>query len=533
MKRAPRPSLLFWLATVTSAAVLGCGLNQEGVRPHAEIISYPASAVLDASGDWLFVANSNADLRYNDGTLIALRVARAREDRLNRGVTIDGAFVAAETCPSVNYVRPLGESPDYCCIDPLDPYILNCDERRYVEKGSSVRIGSFAAGMVRQDPPCSINPMDECKTCDGTASQGTSRLLIAVRGDTSLTYVDVTPEAVDANGSVVQPLVLDCVGDSTDGSNGDEEFASCDDGHRIVDTESALALSTADPDPPLVRFPDEPYALALDDDSGLLYAGHLAGSTTRPGSGGVSLFDVAAVDNAMKPPRFIASFPVFAANSSGLVGVTSLRWEPGRAVFATSRYLPMVTGLSATAALGCPLRKADMEPIREIAIFGSGETFATSLAGSETRGIQFVQSTLTTEDDMGQSHEEVVEHAFVLQRLPPAVVDFYHGLPNQVIEVCQSPTFLQKKKTIAGDRLFVNCFDSGEIFVINPYVPRVERIFSVGRGPASLVFSDHDPTVAYVVGFGDNNISVIDIAPGSPSQYHVVQRIGFPNSVPR
>ena len=36
------------------------------------------------------------------------------------------------------------------------------------------------------------------------------------------------------------------------------------------------------------------------------------------------------------------------------------------------------------------------------------------------------------------------EHAFVLQRVPPAVVDFYQGIPNQVLEVCQSPTFLQK-----------------------------------------------------------------------------------------
>jgi hypothetical protein len=354
-------------------------------------------------------------------------------------------------------------------------------------------------------------------------------LLIAVRGDTSLTYVDVTPETTDADGNVVQPLVLDCVGDNSDAVNPDangnpETFASCDEGHRIVDTESALALTTSDPEPPLVRFPDEPYALALDEDKGLLYAGHLAGSTTRPGSGGVSLFDVAAVSDVMKAPRFIASFPVFAANASGLVGVTSLRWEPGRAVFATSRYLPMVTGLSATAALGCPLRKGDMEPIREVAIFGNGETFATSLAGSETRGIQFVKSMAGTEE---------VEHAFVLQRLPPAVVDFYNGLPNQVIEVCQSPTFLQKNDAGEGDRLFVNCFDSGVIFVINPFVPRVERIFSVGRGPASLVFPENDSTVAYVVGFGDNNISVIDIAPGSPTQYHVVQRIGFPNSVPR
>ncbi len=545
MKRASRPSLLLLLllAAATSPVVFGCGLNQEGVRPWQDSIGYPASAVLDQSGDWLFVANSNADLRYNDVTLIALRLARAKEDRLKRGVTIEGAFVPAETCPSINYVRPRGESGDFCCVDPLDPYIINCDERRYIEKGATVRIGSFAAGMVRQDPKCGVDAQNDCESGCVKDELGAplSRLLLAVRGDTSLTYVDVRPEGVDARGNP-ENLVLDCVGDSTDHTNG-EEFAACDDDHRIVETESGLALASEDADPPAVRFPDEPYTLAIDEDKGLLYVGHLAGSTNRPGSGGVSLFDVAPVNQTMRPPRFVATFAnIFAPSSTGLMGVTSLRWiqakdrvGQGSAVFATSRYLPMVTGLSATTALGCPGRKADMEPIREIAVFGSGETYGTTLTGSETRGIQFVKSEASVVDANGMTKQESVEHAFVLQRVPPTVVDFYQTNPNQVIEVCQSPTFLQKNlpENPADERLFVTCFDSGEIFVIDPFTPRVERIFSVGRGPAGLVFPPNDPNVAYVVGFGDNNISVVDIEPGSPSQYHVIQRIGFPTSVPR
>ena len=31
---------------------------------------------MDRNSDWLFVTNSNADLRYNDGTLMALTLAR-------------------------------------------------------------------------------------------------------------------------------------------------------------------------------------------------------------------------------------------------------------------------------------------------------------------------------------------------------------------------------------------------------------------------------------------------------------------------
>jgi hypothetical protein len=66
------------------------------------------------------------------------------------------------------------------------------------------------------------------------------------------------------------------------------------------------------------------------------------------------------------------------------------------------------------------------------------------------------------------------------------------------------------------------------------------KTFTVGRGPSGLVFDDTllddgvtKRNVAYVVGFGDNNISVIDLKPGSPTEYHVVQRIGFPRVTPR
>jgi DNA-binding beta-propeller fold protein YncE len=58
------------------------------------------------------------------------------------------------------------------------------------------------------------------------------------------------------------------------------------------------------------------------------------------------------------------------------------------------------------------------------------------------------------------------------------------------------------------------------------------KTFLVGRGPSGLVF-DKPRKVAYVVGFGDNNISVIDLMPGRTTEYSVIQRIGFPRTSPR
>jgi hypothetical protein len=49
-----------------------------------------------------------------------------------------------------------------------------------------------------------------------------------------------------------------------------------------------------------------------------------------------------------------------------------------------------------------------------------------------------------------------------------------------------------------------------------------------------MVFPKSDnERYAYVIGFGDNNLSVVDLQAGSPTEYHVIQRIGFPTEIPR
>ena len=180
-------------------------------------------------------------------------------------------------------------------------------------------------------------------------------------------------------------------------------------------------------------------------------------------------------------------------------------------LFASSRYVPQVAGLGSTAQ--CP------GMLREIAGYPNGNNFNPPLVGSETRGIRFVNG-----------------RAFVLQRSPPALVGFQGSTPTDVLETCGSPTFLDKYPDESPDppetRLFVTCFADGEIYVYDPSIPRLVKTFLVGRGPSGLVF-DKPRKVAYVVGFGDNNISVIDLDHATETQYHVVQRIGFPRVTPR
>jgi hypothetical protein len=135
--------------------------------------------------------------------------------------------------------------------------------------------------------------------------------------------------------------------------------------------------------------------------------------------------------------------------------------------------------------------------VREVVAYPDGVYYSSPLAGGETRGIEFLPD-----------HRR----SFILQRTPPALISFYDANSTDVLETCGSPTFLDQftASDAVGPRLFVTCFADGEIYVYDPSVPRLVKTFPVGRGPAGLVF-DKDRSVAYVVGFGDNNISVIDL----------------------
>ena len=130
--------------------------------------------------------------------------------------------------------------------------------------------------------------------------------------------------------------------------------------------------------------------------------------------------------------------------------MTALNAKDDGTVYASSRYTPQVAGLGTTAQ--CPV---DGSPSARSRRTRTATYYNPPLAGSETRGIQFVDGT-----------------AFVLQRSPPALVRFlppdsplYPGTPTDILETCSSPTFLDKYDSGVGERLFVTCFADGEIYV--------------------------------------------------------------------
>jgi hypothetical protein len=522
-----------------------CTLSENGVTPPADTFFYPTSAVMnpaDTTGQWLYVANSNADLRFNDGTLVMVNVGDELPNLSGSnkppllGAYSDRTARAAEwsACSQENYVHPLPRSDaPICCWDLLDKNILNCDERRYVQADATVLIGSFAAQMVWQpycDDPC-LTYNGATTACDAKADAG--RLLIGVRGDTSLTYVDVAP--MDQLADTASHPAFHCTADTVA-----PPLAECD--QKVVDTKTQRGIQSGDTQTAALSLPDEPYALTLDDPRGYLYVGHLVGNTSTPDSGGVSLFDISGTGVVSPtgfpvPPRFIAPFgSPFPASNSGLFGVTAISMhEPlgasaasDRVAFASSRYVPLVTSMVALGPSICA------DDINDDVLLPAGDTLSSGLSGSEMRGVEFI-------DPLPGSQPNYAQRAYTLQRVPPDLVGFDIAkneaggttvIPTDLSETCSSPTFLYQNDAGEGARLFVNCFDTGEVYIFDPAIPTLITTLAVGRGPAGMVF-DRTRAVAYVLDFTQNDISVVDLAPGSATQYHVIQRLGFPTVVPR
>jgi hypothetical protein len=518
MFRTPLPVLAAAGGILASA----CGLNQEGVPPPQDAIFFPASAIADPAGDWLYVTNSNSDLRYNDGTLVAIHTH-----------TVDDVMgMSWPDCPTVGYIHPRSDpNGKFCCWDLLDRSILNCDERQFIDAGATVKIGSFSAGMVMQPSGCPGASTDTrpCATGCGSSGQPDGRLFMGVRGNSTITWVDV--KHVDS-----ETVQLDC-----NQMGGD--FPECDAAHQVR-TAAPGSIDSINGQP--VTVPDEPYALALDDQRQLLYVGHLKGDNAHPGTGGISLIDVANATQGT-PALVDVLGAIFPFDVNGLVGVTSLTLLPATGeVAACSRYVPRVGSVISTKV---PPACAGTE-FAQIALIPTSDQFDTTLIGSEVRGVAFLP--------------DEPNRAWVLQRVPPALIGFDLGMdptganrimPSNVVETCDSPTFLQPRNVNGGAcaagvngaptipcQFFVTCFQSGQVYVFDPYTPRITDIIEVDRGPAGLAFGPEPSTPgvppsqttrAYVVGFSENNISVIDLQPGSPTEMHVIMRIGFPSTVPR
>jgi|GEM_PF-923992 len=535
------------LAGLVAAVVAGgCSLHQAGVEPPDNRLFFPSGGIVDPDGHWLYVVNSNSDLRYNAGTVVAVDLDNVKADD-PRSAAFDPARGPWGPCSNDPRYVPPADAAHVCCWDHVDPTILNCDDQAHIKREWSVRIGSFAGTPAIQK----IVRRDSDATDFYEPVGSNRRMFIPVRGDGSITMMNL------ANGVPADGAKFTCTGDRVDanplmvpvGRAAQEKFARCEDAWRITRKDDPLVNPVFKdiPDDQVLRLPPEPYALAIDDPSHLLFVGHLQGAVSLIDLG---LPDSASPENASdtgKPqvPNLIdVEGGVLPGDSRGATGVTSLTIRPsdtcGKEVFATSRYAPLSRSFVTYGLRGarCDAASVGADADEGLVIIPTGATYATGLTGSDTRGIEFVNGDFAHLDP---SDPTQYDRVFLIQRFPPTLVgiDAATQLPLSTMEICQGPTNMTQPRNREGKPLFgipllfITCYDSGELYVVDPSGPRIRSVVPLGREPITTVFDPTDPTRAYVVGFGGNNVSVVDLDPFSPTRDRVIQRIGYPSAVPR
>lgn len=220
-----------WLAALAIAAS-ACMPDTGGIAPPGDRLIFPVGLATTPADGFLLAVNSNFDLRYNAGTLVAMDLSVLDA---HLAPAADGGGLVYATACGEDGISSTSRDGQYCFID----------DGALIREEETLRLGAFASDIE-------LTPAGD-------------RAVIPVRGERSILLVDV-----DEDG----PDVLSC------GEGGD---LRCDSRHKVTSNSS-------------VTLPIEPYEVAVlemdetnvDGSSTpvtLGFATHLAG-------GQVSLFSI-------------------------------------------------------------------------------------------------------------------------------------------------------------------------------------------------------------------------------------------------
>ena len=367
-----------------------------------------------------------------------------------------------------------------CAADPEQTETLVCDEEPFILADAGVRVGNFATGLALQ------------------ATTAGARLILPVRGDPSITWIDWNKDS--------NRLACD------DGSSG---FAFCDDKHRLTSLRNNEELGL---------LPEEPFrvyaesATANGAEASYALVTHLDNG------------DVTLIDTRQDRSPVIADVArnVFFGTSSTVPGGTAIAGRPRgpsdptdspTLLYAVSRSEDRVQMMTVQPAVGNA--SPYLVPSNYFFLDAAGGNNGGS---SDSRGLAF------TKDG---------SRMLVANRRPPTlqVYDttldsngFPRNTPVAVYDICREASGL----TVAdingaaegGELAVVTCFRDGTVYLIDAYGRRAaDAIVRVGRGPFDVVIS---PVLqkAFITNFLEDSIGVIDLKPGSATQFREVLRIG-------
>ena len=529
-RRNPPPAPKLALA-IAAFAASGCFAPGDGIEPPLERLYFPVNLTTDASGDHLFVANSNFDLQFNGGTVQSFDLVRLREIvPLGCRSTADCAARPGTRC-DLEPTEENGGVPSHWCVAedgrPCGPFGEKSAPDRLLAPGrcaavnpsrpqdggpslvvDAVGIGAFATDLIyRKGPPPSEVP--------GAPS---GRLFVPVRGDTTLHWIDV-----DDGG------FLECGQDANDGD--------CDDEHRRGD--DPVEESTRN-----LRLPSEPYGLDATADGTAVVVTH------QTLGGPVSLF---VNDWGPRGPLLefaLGGLPnnpigVVAVPEPQLVEVEDIAIDPGFLItFRSAAEIRLIRFVDDAAS----------SPSRPFLTSAGAVNIRANSVGFDSRGIAIDAGDRRvceakcddTDADCLRTCVGVQMPTYVANRTPASML-IGKSQPNQ------SPTSSDDLPTIfASDpmpfgpsrvvigkvidrngspqtRIFLICFDSRVIVPFNPVSGESEEAFFTGRGPHAF-HVDPNHALGYVGHFTDSYIGVIDLDQRNRTYGQIVLTLGAPTA---
>jgi len=522
------------------AVAAACYSTGDGTAPPPEEFYFPVGLAVSAAGNVLYAANSDFDLQWNGGTVQSYDLNAIRNDtvRLLVGAYANNPFLPATQGDAGAPLPWASGSPSTaaCPDTPINPPPTDPND-----PGTRLPIGEACAPPMSSQFYWRDSVVIGAFATDLQLSMTGSRLFVPVRGDASLTWIDVandllpTPnggsyaDGASANDtpSTYYPFFLSCGRDTT---------GRCDAAHH--------AGSLNDPgNTRQVTMPGEPFAMAQSDDGTAIAITHqtdtetslfLSGSVPGAASSSFDNFDPSIQfvlqgvplggDGIVAVPHDPAAIPydpsnplrpAFLQTSRSVAEIDLLRY------YTDEGYQGLFDGggvVDAGAAIN-----VGSSNLRPFLIKEQAFPVSVNSSGTDSRGIAIddtprracelaLPAGTPTTDPAYVACAQLPARVYIANRAPVSLILGQIGAPNGTdgtydpdqlslfgnVPLTTGPSNVYLAPIVDKNgnyslRVFVVCFDSQLIYVIDPENPQIpENIIRTGPGPYAMAFDPFD-----------------------------------------
>jgi DNA-binding beta-propeller fold protein YncE len=477
------------LGTAFSGLLCGACAGGAGIAPPIDQLFFPVSVTADDAGQKLYVANGNFNTNFDGGTITVLDLAQIEAD----GQACRAAQINNTAAPSG--CQATLPSPPTLCVTENGRCSTTNLTLPYIDKAATVVTASFAGDFLRLPD--------------------SNRIFFTVRGDQSLSFIDINPAAtgeaaIDCAAEVISIIPNDdpqdtsrrrCSGDHV--LLADRVPSNDDFGTIIPGFSSGVFATTFD----LAR--DIPGVGATD----LLYVSHLD-------NGEVSLFRLLPDGT-----------PLFQRSELLATGVNQMAVQPQTGIVYVIRRSLFIDGATVNGnavELVQPRISDDNSSQLELFLVGELRLDAFDSGGIDYRSVAFGRGGDRAYIGMANPSSVVV--------LDTSLDQF--GFPtNQIlarIDVDQVPEQMKVIDTADGRELiYITDFNNKRVHVLDGDLidgGGARTSIDVGNGPFGLeeIVLPGDLHRLVVTNFAEDTLSFIDADPASPTHNQVLYRVGAP-----